>query len=140
MFDLADRIQKWVLARQNPESGGGPLYSGALVGAFWWHRGLTLESVLPARADYDAMDGYASAVLDELQEAGYTMPELRCLGNHCDSLMAEWIRSLHKAREVADFTEPERSAGSTSPSSGSESSAGETPKRSGNSPKKRGRK
>ena len=140
MFDHANRIQRWIIERQDPESGGGPLYSGMLLGAFWWHRGMALEAKLPQRADYDAMDVYAAAVLDELQDAGYAMSDIQTLGTHCDDAMAAWIRSLHAAREVADFTQPARPAGSTSRSPASASSAGKTRKRSTSSAKKRVRK
>jgi hypothetical protein len=112
MLDTASRLQAWLMERQVPDSAGGALYSGAVIGAFWWHRAKRLEAALPLRADHDAIDAYAAAVLDELQDDDYTAAEIKALGTACDEALADWIRGIARAREVADFT-PAPAADST---------------------------
>lgn len=103
-YSLASRLQAWVIERQYPESAGGPLYSGAMIGAFWWHRSKDLESLLSRRADHDEIDEWAESVLDELQDDGYTLADIKALATECDLKLADWTRSLLKSKDEADFS------------------------------------
>ena len=111
-YALAGRLIEWSGASDRLSLQGKVLWSGALIGACWWNRGQALEASLPLRPTDDEIDAFATAVTDELQEAGYTLAEFGDLGRPCDVRVVGWYTGKAEAVEAAPgFTgEPEEVA------------------------------
>ena len=100
-FAVSGRVQDWTSACNNDGRGGTYLYSGLMIGVCWWHRSQTFSFPFSIRMDDDAIDAYATAVIEELQEAGYTVGDINRLANPCDRQIAQWLRGQTKVVQAA---------------------------------------
>lgn len=95
---------------------GGPYeFYAVLVGASWRHQVLELEAVYPIEdASPTALVRYAEAVQCELEEEGYTFPQIVQLAGSILDALNERQRERDEAEQLAGFSSPPPGA-TTSP-------------------------
>ena len=116
-FALAGRIQDWVSASELDGKGATFLYSGVLVGACWYHRAKVLDAVITVRSTDAEIDAFAESVIEELQDAGYSVGDINILCRPCDQHVAAWVQSQTKVvREaLANFKKGQQEGGQPLP-------------------------
>lgn len=104
-YALAARLVQWFTA-SDTSGAAGVLYNGAMVAAFWSHRGYALEARIGIRMTDTEIDEAAELCIDELQDAGYAPREISKMAAECDQRLAEWLRDQTEATEAAEGFSP----------------------------------
>ena len=106
------RLVEWVGEAHTGHTSASISTSAAAIGLFWSDRGSDLEAKPPSAKDHRGADGmeswdeYSDAVIDELEDAGFSTRQILDIGETCMARCNVWIESLKVAQDQADFTPP----------------------------------
>ncbi|GAF70464.1 unnamed protein product [marine sediment metagenome] len=106
------RLVEWVGEAYSGNTSAIVLTAAGAVGLFWCDRGRALEAVPPSAKQHrgpdgvEAWDEYAEAVLEELEDEGFTARQIIDIGELCMARCNRWLDSMKAAQDRADFTPP----------------------------------
>jgi hypothetical protein len=87
-----------------------PLF-GAVFGACWHHREMELEATPPSKLTAEALHAYGLAVIAEMEDADYTLPELFDLWSAVKPEFDRRISAVYVLGAAKrDFSSPPRAA------------------------------